>query len=29
GHAPNAQVAIKLDRERFWDIVLTALARYR
>ena len=29
GHAPNAQVAIKLNRERFWDIVLTALARYK
>ncbi|MDK2856448.1 MAG: ribosylpyrimidine nucleosidase [Bacillota bacterium] len=29
GHAPNAQVAMKLDRDRFWDIVLTALARYR
>lgn len=28
GREPNAQVAIELDRERFWHLVLTALQRY-
>jgi purine nucleosidase/pyrimidine-specific ribonucleoside hydrolase len=26
GHAPNARVAMELDRDRFWDLVLGAIA---